>query len=492
METSTLLVELGAVILGLGVLGRLARRIKLSPIPLYLLAGLFFGQGGAYPLVTREAFLSVGADIGVILLLLLLGLEYSAAELVSNLRAQAPIGLVDAVANAAPGAAAGLIAGWPMPAVVAMAGITWVSSSGIAAKLLTDLGRLGNRETPAVLSVLVFEDLAMAVYLPILTALLAGVTLGGTGIAVLIAVGALSIALVISLRFGQVLNRLVFSPDDEVLLLLVFGVALLVAGVAGQLQVSSAVGAFLLGIALSGRVAESARAVLSPLRDLFAAVFFGFFGLRTDPGDIPPVLGTAVILAVVTIITKTAVGWIAAKRAGVAPLGRVRAGTVIVARGEFSIVIAGLAASAGAVAGLKGLAAAYILIMAVVGPILARVAVPVTRGILRRVGRLPGAVPETPAEEIPASGTSEAPAPEVPDAPATGAAADGRRAAEPPGDAAEAGEPRLTFGPERPSPSTGRHAAPSRGPVGEAADEPFDEPGRARDSEHDDDQSGRA
>ena len=417
METSTLLVELGAVILGLGVLGRLARRIKLSPIPLYLLAGLFFGQGGMYPLVTGETFLSVGADIGVILLLLLLGLEYSAAELVSNLRAQAPIGLADAIANGAPGAAAALIAGWPIPAVVAMAGITWVSSSGIAAKLITDLGRLGNRETPTVLSVLVLEDLAMAVYLPILTALLAGVNAAGAGLAVLIAVGALAVALVIALRFGRVLNKLVFSPDDEVLLLLVFGVALLVAGVAGRLQVSSAVGAFLLGIALSGRVAEGARAVLSPLRDLFAAMFFVFFGLRTDPGAIPPVLGTAAILVVVTTVTKTGVGWYAAKRAGVAVLGRVRAGTVIVARGEFSIVIAGLAASAGVVAGLKGLAAAYILMMAVAGPILARIAVPAARMILRRTGRLPPSATDRPATDRPSTdrpATEKAPPPEPP------------------------------------------------------------------------------
>ena len=65
--------------------------------------------------------------------------------------------------------------GWGPVAAVALAGVTWVSSSGVIAKVLHDLGRLTNRETPVVLSILVIEDLAMAFYLPVLTALLIGV-----------------------------------------------------------------------------------------------------------------------------------------------------------------------------------------------------------------------------------------------------------------------------------------------------------------------------
>jgi CPA2 family monovalent cation:H+ antiporter-2 len=379
--TSRLLLELGAIVFSLGVLGRLARLVGLSPIPLYLLAGLAFGKGGLLPLSTSEEFLSQGAEIGVILLLLLLGLEYSAGELLANLRAQAPAGLLNLVLNMTPGIVLGLLLGWSPVAALAMGGVTYAASSGIAAKLLSDLGRLGNRETPVVLSLLVLEDLSMAVYLPILTALLAGVGLLGGSLALLIALGAMAVVLLIALRFGGVINRLVFSPDDEVLLLRVFGLALLVAGLAEQLQVSAAVGAFLIGIALSGRVAEEARNLLSPLRDLFAAVFFVFFGLRTDPSAIPPVLLAAGLLALVTVVTKAATGWWAARRAGIGRLGRVRAGTVIVARGEFNIVVAALA---GAVEPRIGpLAAAYVLITAVCGPVVARFAEPVAIRLFR-------------------------------------------------------------------------------------------------------------
>ncbi len=388
MHSATLLVEFGLVIFSLGILGRLAGRIGLSPIPLYLLAGLAFGQGGLLPLATSEEFISVGADIGVILLLLLLGLEYSADELVVNMRQQAPAGLLNLVLNAAPGVAVGLLLGWHPAAVVAMGGITYATSSGITAKLLNDLGRVGNRETPVVLSLLVLEDVTMAVYLPILTALLAGAGLLTGSLSIVIAVALVAVILMVALRFGHVINRVVFSTDDEVLLLLVFGLALLVAGLAEHVHVSAAVGAFLLGIALSGRVADDARARLLPLRDLFAAVFFVFFGLRTDPSDIPGALGLAAVLFLVTAVTKTAVGWWAAHRAGIAPLGRIRAGTVMISRGEFSIVIAGLVISAGVQPELGPLAASYVLLSAVLGPIIARVAEPIARRVLPPRGRI--------------------------------------------------------------------------------------------------------
>lgn len=384
MHSASLLVEFGVVIFSLGILGRLAGRFGLSPIPLYLLAGLAFGQGGLLPLATSESFISVGADIGVILLLLLLGLEYSAEELVSNMRKQAPAGLLNIVFNAAPGVIVGLLLGWHPAAVVAMGGITYATSSGITAKLLNDLGRIGNRETPVVLSLLVLEDLTMAAYLPVLTALLAGAGVVTGMLSIAVALGLVGVILLIALRFSHVINRVVFSSDDEVLLLLVFGLALLVAGLAETVHVSAAVGAFLVGIALSGRVADDARERLLPLRDLFAAVFFVFFGLRTDPADIPSALAIAAVLVVISGLTKMAVAWWAARRAGVATLGRVRAGTVMMSRGEFSIVIAGLVISAGIEPRLGPLAASYVLLSAVLGPVIARVAEPIARRVLDR------------------------------------------------------------------------------------------------------------
>lgn len=387
MHDSTIaLIELGAIFFGLGVLGRVAWKIGISPIPFYLLGGLAFGSGGLLPLEGIEEFTSIASEIGVILLLLLLGLEYSAAELVTGLRRSWLAGLVDLVLNAAPGVAVALLLGWGPVGALAMAGVTYISSSGIIAKVLGDLGRLGNRETPVVLSILVFEDLAMAVYLPILTAVLAGATLLGGLSAIGISLLVVTLVLLLALKFGRYVSALVDSPDPEVFLLRVLGAALLVAGVASQLQVSAAVGAFLLGIAISGSTAENATRMLEPLRDLFAAMFFVVFGLNTVPSTIPPVLGVALALSVVTTVTKLLTGWWAAKRQGIARMGRARAGAALVARGEFSIVIAGLAVSAGAVDDrLAALATAYVLIMAIFGPLAARFVEPVARLAITRL-----------------------------------------------------------------------------------------------------------
>ena len=383
-ESALALTELGAVFFVLGLLARLAGRIGVSPIPFYLLGGLAFGNGGIVELGGIDEFSEIASEIGVILLLLLLGLEYTATELVTGLRRSWMAGLVDIVLNFAPGAVVALLLGWGGVGALVMGGVTYISSSGIIAKVLTDLGRLGNRETPVVLSILVFEDLAMAIYLPILTAVLSGVSfLGGLealGISLLV----ITFVLVVALRYGRLVSAVVDSPDREVVLLKVLGSALLVAGIASKLQVSAAVGAFLLGIAISGSTADNATRILEPLRDLFAAMFFVVFGLATDPATIPPVLGWAIVLAVTTTATKVATGWWAAGRQGIGRPGRLRAGAALVARGEFSIVIAGLAVAAGAVEGeLAALATAYVLLMAILGPVAARVVEPVAKVVLR-------------------------------------------------------------------------------------------------------------
>ncbi|EHR51675.1 Kef-type K+ transport system, membrane component [Saccharomonospora marina XMU15] len=384
-HTALSLVQLGAMFFALGALGRLAGRVGLSPIPLYLLGGLAFGQGGLVPLGDIGGFTELASEIGVVLLLLTLGLEYSASELFTGLRRSWMAGLLDIFLNAAPGIVVALLLGWGVVGAFVMGGITYISSSGIIAKVLGDLGRLGNRETPVVLSILVFEDLVMALYLPILTGVLGGISFLGGLRAVGISLSVVTVVLVVALKYGRYVSAIVDSEDREVFLLKVFGAALLVAGFASAMQVSAAVGAFLLGIAISGSTAENATKVLEPLRDLFAAVFFVVFGLNTDPRQIPPVLVWAVVLAVTTTLTKLATGWWAARKAGIGKLGRARAGAALIARGEFSIIIAGFAVAAGVVDGvIAALATTYVLLMAIIGPIAARVVEPVVRAAQRR------------------------------------------------------------------------------------------------------------
>ncbi|MDF2440022.1 MAG: monovalent cation:H+ antiporter-2, family [Abditibacteriota bacterium] len=398
---ASVFMELGAVIIGLSVLARLAVRAGLTPIPLYLLAGLCLGKGGLVPLSFSEEFIGFGAEIGVILLLFMLGLEYTGEELSSSLKRGFKGGLLDLALNLTPGFIAGLLLGWSALAALLLGGVTYISSSSIIAKVLGDLDRLGNRETPTVLSILVLEDLAMAVFLPLVAVLLLGQGLVAGAVSITIAVTTVAVVLLVAVKQGGAISRVVAHRSDEVLLLTTFGLVLLVAGIAQRMQVSAAIGAFLVGLALSGSVAEKARNLVGPLRDLFAATFFLFVGLQIEASTLIPVLPLALGLAVITALTKMATGWWAAGWAGIALRGRIRAGTALVSRGEFSVVIAGLGAATEP--RLAPLSAAYVLILAVGGPILARLSEPLSNLLQPRPQPIV-AVPVTEATPVSSEG----------------------------------------------------------------------------------------
>ncbi|HMF89784.1 MAG TPA: cation:proton antiporter [Candidatus Angelobacter sp.] len=371
-NVSQILLELGAAIVGLAVLARLANRLGFSAIPLYLLAGLAFGKGGLAPLNFSEHFIHTGAEIGLLLLLFMLGLEYTEQDLRHNLQVGLPAGLVDLLLNFTPGFLAGVLLGWRTLPSVLLGGVTYISSSGIIAKMLAELKWLNNPEMPAVISVLVLEDLAMAVYLPLVAVLLAGGNLQTLALATFFAVATVSVILLVALRFGRGISRFFGHESDEIVLLTVFGTVLLVGGLAQRVQVSAPIGAFLVGIALSGPIAEKSRRLLAPLRDLFAATFFFFFGLETDPASLPRLAPAALGLGLISTVTKVMTGCWAAGRVGVDASSRLRAGVALVARGEFSIAIAGMGKALEPQLG--PLAAAYVLFLAILGPVLARFA----------------------------------------------------------------------------------------------------------------------
>jgi Kef-type K+ transport systems, membrane components len=166
-ETAALLAEVGGALLVLGLIAFLANRLKFSVVPFYLVLGLAMGEGGLIPVSLSEDFLNTGAQIGAIMLLLLLGLEYSSYDLAKAFTERKSAGFVDVLANATPGFILGLLLGWGMAGALALAGITYVSSSGIAAQLIKEMGFRKSEVSKRAIGVLVFEDLALAPYLPL-------------------------------------------------------------------------------------------------------------------------------------------------------------------------------------------------------------------------------------------------------------------------------------------------------------------------------------
>lgn len=370
-----LFLEFGSMLLILGLLAMLARKWDISAVPFYLVAGLIFGQGGFDVIDQSNTLVPTLAELGVILLLLLLGLEYSGRELVDTARQQSRSGAIDLLANFIPGALFGLLLGWGLAGAVALGGVTYISSSGIVAQVVRDLRWRRNPETKPVVSVLVLEDLVMAPYLPILTVILTGTGLVAGLISVGVALIVVAFVVVVSIKRSNSIQKLFNASEPVGILLVVFGAAVAAAGVAGFVDFSPAVAAFLVGLLLTGEIAEVARRRLDPLRELLAAIFFVYFGLSTDVSEIPSMLIPAIILAILTIGTKFVTGWMAARTVATSTISRLRAGALLSARGEFSVIIAGLAATSTLLpSDFQALVAGYILITATAGPILARFA----------------------------------------------------------------------------------------------------------------------
>jgi len=362
-ETSAQLAEIGAALLVLGLVAFLANKMKFSVVPLYLMIGLALGNGGFIPLSLSEEFLVTGAQIGAIMLLLLLGLEYSAYDLAKSFKERKSAGVIDVIANATPGFLIGFVLGWGIPGALALAGITYVSSSGIAAQLIKEMGFRKSEVSKRAIGVLVFEDLALAPYLPLLSAVILGVSVWSGLLTVGLALAITGLVILVSFKGSSRFQKFLDPNEPGGLLLTVFGTALLAAGLADLVGFSGVVAAFLIGLLLTGEVAEAARSRLMPLRDIFAAIFFLFFGITTDPSELPAVLPLAFVLTVVGIAGKYAVGWWVTRDL-TDRLAVWRTTAFLIPRGEFSIVIAALAAPAVLSVNLQALTLAYVILTA--------------------------------------------------------------------------------------------------------------------------------
>jgi CPA2 family monovalent cation:H+ antiporter-2 len=360
-DAGLLIGEIGAVLLFLGLASFIAAKLKFSPVPIFLVAGLALGNGGLVPLSLSDSFLDLGAQIGAILLLLLLGLEYTAGELIGTLKERRSLGFFDLIVNFIPGAVIALFLGWGVVGVLVLGGITYVSSSGIATQFIKDAKWQKLESTKRAVAVLVVEDLFLAPYLPILSALTSGVALATGLISISAALVITGAVLIYSAKSGHIPHGPTLLGDSAALLLTVFGVALLASGLATFIGFSGAVAAFLVGLLLTGDLAIVARVRLAPLRDLFASIFFLFFGLSTNPADIIEVFIPALLLSILGVSSKYLTAWWSVRGVD-EPRAVTRAAVLLISRGEFSLVIAGLAAATTFGESLGALTITYVIL----------------------------------------------------------------------------------------------------------------------------------
>ncbi|MEZ5144580.1 MAG: cation:proton antiporter [Acidimicrobiales bacterium] len=382
------LIVLGLAFLLAGLLARAGRRFGLPTIPLFMLAGMLVGPYTPGPvLFDHPEDLELLAAFGLIFLLFYLGVEFSVEDLTSGgRRLLATAGLYLGL-NVGAGLVLGFVIGWGTREAFIIAGVTGISSSAIVTKLLVELRRLANPETRLILGIIVLEDLFLALYLAALAPVLGAADTPGEALVLFGRAFAFLVGLGLLARYGStVVERLVAARDDELLVVLFVGVALLVAGAAYQLGVSDAIGAFMAGLVIAGTsVARRVQRLVLPLRDAFAAVFFFAFGLSIDPGAVGGVVGPAVAAIVVSLVLAVVAGIAAARINGLDRRAAANIAFSVLARGEFALILVALAIQAGLDERLTPFTALYVLVLAVASPILASHSARLARAIPRRL-----------------------------------------------------------------------------------------------------------
>jgi CPA2 family monovalent cation:H+ antiporter-2 len=376
-----MVLEVGLALSLIAVAALISARLRFSVVPLLILAGMVVGPHAPkigpldFRFIESAPLIEFMGRVGVLFLLFYLGLEFSVSRLIKSGKSIVVGGSIYIGINFVLGFGYAALLGWPVKEVLVAAGITTISSSAIVAKVLFDLRRTANPETEMILGIIMFEDVFLAVYL----SLVSGIVLSGaTSVLGVLTSAGLALAFIVGmLGVGRLaiplLNRAFRISSNEVFLLVLFACLFLLAGLGETIHVAEAIGALLLGLVLAETEhGERMGHLIVPFRDFFGALFFFGFGLTIDPfalgGAVLPVIGAVIV----TLIGNVAAGLLAGGSAKLGGGPSLNVGLTIVSRGEFSIIMANLARNGGLLPVLQPFAALYVLILAVLGPLLTK------------------------------------------------------------------------------------------------------------------------
>ncbi|NGM83294.1 cation:proton antiporter [Paenibacillus sp. 7124] len=374
--------EIGLAIALVALSGLVAAKFRFSVIPFYILIGMAVGPHAFhiwhldFRFIESAALIEFMGRIGVLFLLFYLGLEFSVGRLVKAGKSIAIGGTIYILINFSLGLLLGWGLGFPLEEILVVAGITTISSSAIVAKVLVDLKRTANPETEMILGIIMFEDVFLAVYISILSGLVlsGSSSLGGVLLSALIALVYMLGLLIVGRKLVPLLNKALNIRSGELFGLVIFAILFLVAGFSETIHVAEAIGALLVGLVLAETEhVKRIEKLIIPFRDFFGAVFFFSFGLTIDPLTLGgEALWYSLAAVAVTLLGNFAAGLLAGRSAGLSPRASSNIGLTIVSRGEFSIIMANLGKAGGLLAVLQPFAAMYVLILAILGPLLTK------------------------------------------------------------------------------------------------------------------------
>ncbi|PJY99844.1 MULTISPECIES: K(+)/H(+) antiporter subunit KhtU [Bacillus] len=376
-----LVFEVGTALVLVAIASVIANKIKFSIIPFLIVLGMLLGphapKAGIIDLTFIESseIIAFFGRMGVLFLLFYLGLEFSVGKLVKSGKSIAVGGTIYILINFSLGLLYGFITGFSFLEVLVLAGVITISSSAIVAKVLVDLKRTANPETELILGIIMFEDIFLAVYLSVVSGLVLGdaTSVGSALLSILIAFGYMMLFFIAARKLPPLLNKLLDIRSNEVFIIVIFAALFFIAGFSETIHVAEAIGALLLGLVFSETEhSDRIEHLVVPFRDFFGAMFFFSFGLSIDPFSLGDAVWLALGAVILTILGNFIAGMAAGRRAGLSHKASSNIGLTIVSRGEFSIIVANLGIAGGLSATLKPFAALYVLILAILGPLLTK------------------------------------------------------------------------------------------------------------------------
>lgn len=370
--TALILVAIGAIV---------ANKFKFSIIPFLIILGMVVGPHaptfGIIDLTFIESneIIQFLGRIGVLFLLFYLGLEFSVGKLVKAGKNIVVGGTVYIAINFILGLLYGFLAGMPLLETIIIAGLVSISSSAIVAKVLVDLKRTANLETELILGIILFDDIFLALFLTIMSGVLLAGSTSFLGIftSILISVGYMLLFFIVAKYGAPLLNKWLNIKSNEIFIIVIFAILFFVAGFSETLHVAEAIGALLLGLVFSETEhRDRIEHMVVPFRDFFGAIFFFSFGLTIDPSTLIDAIWLALGAVFLTILANFVAGMIAGRNAGLSHKASTNIGLTIMARGEFSIILANLGLAGGLSGILMPFTALYVLMLAILGPLMAK------------------------------------------------------------------------------------------------------------------------
>lgn len=347
MHLPELIQDLGFILITAAAVTLVFKKLNQPVVLGYLIAGFLVSSHVPYlPNVKDVASIKIWAEIGIIVLLFGLGLEFSFKKLAQTGRAATITAVFEVIFMLVVGFIFGQIMGWNQMDSLYLGGILSISSTAIIIRAFDELGLKGHKFVSLVFGVLIIEDIVAILLLVLLSTVAISRELSGQEL--IFSGFRLGFFLILWFIVGiymlpTLMRRIKKYLNNETMLIISLGLCLAMVSVATYAGFSPALGAFVMGSILA-ETSEGPRIekLIHPIKDLFAAVFFVSVGMMIDPLILQQYAWQIVLITLITIAGKIISTSVGAMLSGVSFRHSLQAGMSLAQIGEFSFIIATL------------------------------------------------------------------------------------------------------------------------------------------------------